>query len=186
MEPTNLLNLELPQILPQICKSAASEECSRVKGNKTGLPVSLESVVSRLPLANEPYHPFQPGDPGYVKGSEENVYYHLAGKDLSSTADRLHYHQNKSDRAEFTGNMPNQTQVSTPRILGSLSLQMMTGTRRFPEPINWFLKQTVPRGGQHFPRSQIFKRLKRPPDDRCCRQDLLMDAKIKGHRFKQN
>ena len=100
-----------------------------MKGNKTGLPVSLESVVSRLPLANEPYHPFQPGDPGYVKGSEENVYYHLAGKDLSSTADRLHYHQNKSDPAEFTGNMPNQTQVSTPRILGSLSLQMMTGTR---------------------------------------------------------
>ena len=144
----------------------------------------LESVVSRLLLANEPCHPFQTGDPGYLKVLEENVYYHLAGKDLSSTADRLHYHQNKSDPAEFTGNTPNQTQVSTPRILGSLSLQMMTGTRRFPEPINWFLKQTVPRGGQHFPRSQILKRLKRLPDDSCCRQDLLMDANT-GQKFEK-
>ena len=183
MKPTNLLNLELPQILPQICKSAASVKCSRVKG-KTGLPVYLESVVSRPPLAKEPCHPFQPGDPMYVKLLEENAYYHLAGKDLSSTADHLHYHQNKRDPAEFTGNTPNQTQVSSPRILGSPSLQMMTATRRFPEPINWFLKQTVPRGRQHFPRSRILKRLKRPPDESCCRQDLLMDANT-GQKFEK-
>lgn len=183
MEPTNLLNLELPQILPQICKSAASEERSRAKGNNTGRPVSSESVVSRPPLANKPRHPFQPGDPGYVKVLGKNMYYHLAGKDLSSTADHLHYHQNKSDPAEFMGNTPNQTQVSTPRILGSPSLQMKTATRRFPEPINSFLKQTVPRGRQHFPRSQILKRLKRLPDDSCCRQDLLMDANT-GQKFE--